>query len=429
MISKLRRKLTFLFATLTMLLFSITQFSMMHTYIEDVWRGDLSRINSTAYQVVKKCMEGGSIQNVDLSDYAQFNTEQQYLIYLTNGQEENTNAHLWGDSGKMLEELVRTGQKTGPDMTGSFDSWDGFLNVYPVVGKNQSRIYVAKAEFAGNEMIMLFQSKSLWENIIYFIELYGKYWVITFAAICVLSHCLVRKALQPVAASIQSQRNFVAAASHELKAPMAVIQANAEVLNHDNIEKKQSVILEECKRMTGLIHSLLTLAASDSGKQKLNIQEINVDTVMIEIWEAFGENARKKNIHLELGIDEHYPQLFCDGERLRQAIGILVDNAICYSPVGSSVLLGARVDKGKVIFSVIDHGSGIPDREKEKVFERFYSCDPSRTDKSHYGLGLSIAKEIVQALNGIIRLTDTPNGGCTFEIGIPINFSTLKKSL
>ena len=172
--------------------------------------------------------------------------------------------------------------------------------------------------------------------------------------------------------------------------------------------------------MTGLIHSLLTLAASDSGKQKLYIQEINVDTMMIEVWEAFGENARKKNIHLELGIDEHYPQLYCDGERLRQAIGVLVDNAICYSPVGSSVFLGARVEKGKVIFSVIDHGSGIPDCEKEKVFERFYSCDPSRTDKSHYGLGLSIAKEIVNAHHGTIRLTDTPGGGCTFEIVLSI---------
>lgn len=172
--------------------------------------------------------------------------------------------------------------------------------------------------------------------------------------------------------------------------------------------------------MTGLIYSLLALAASDSGKQKLNIREINVDTMMIEVWEAFGENARKKNIHLELGIDEHYPQLFCDGERMRQAIGILVDNAICYSPVGSSVFLGARMERGKVVFSVIDHGSGISDCEKEKVFDRFYTGDPSRTEKGHYGLGLSIAQEIVRLHYGKIELKDTPGGGCTFEINLPI---------
>lgn len=416
MISKLRRKLTLLFASLTILLFLMTQFSMMYTYVLDIWRSDLSRVNHIAYQIVEICMEGGSIQTIDLSGY----TEQKYWICLTNGQEENTNAHLWGDSGRELEELVRTGQKTGPDMTGSFDNWEGFLNVYPVVGQNQSRVYVANAEFAGNKMLLLFPCKSLWENILYFMEMYGKYWAVTFAAICVLSYYLVRKALQPVAASIQSQQNFVAAASHELKAPMAVIQANAEVLDSDNLEKKRRVILEECKAMAGLIQSLLALAASDSGKQQLRLQETNVDTLLIEVWEAFQETARKKHIHLELEMEEHYPHLFCDGERLRQAISIFVDNAICYSPAGASVLLGARLEKGNVVFSVIDHGSGIPDCEKEKVFERFYSCDPSRTDKSHYGLGLSIAKEIIKAHHGTIHLTDTPNGGCTFEIRIPI---------
>lgn len=419
MISKLRKKLIFLFVTLTMLVFTLTQITMIYANIEDAWGNDLVRLNKTADRIVQECMDKGSIKSIDLSIYVELNPGQQYLIYLTNGQEKNTNADLWGDAGKVWEELVRTGRVTGPDMSGGFDDWDGSIDIYPVVGNNQSRTYVAKAEFGENEMTILSPGKSLWENILYFSEIYAKSWVITLVAVCFLSYFLVKKALQPVETSIHSQRNFVAAASHELKAPMAVIQANAEVLDSDNVEKKQRVILEECKRMTGLIHSLLALAASDSGEQKLNIQEINVDTMMIEVWEAFGENARKKNIHLELGIDEHYPQLFCDGERLRQAIGILVDNAICYSPVGSSIFLGARVEKSKLIFSVVDHGCGIPDREKEKVFERFYSCDPSRTDKRHYGLGLSIAKEIVKAHHGTIRLTDTPNGGCTFEIGIP----------
>ena len=423
MISKLRKKLILLFVTLTMLVFTMTQITMIYANIEDVWSNDLLRLNKVADRIVQECMDKGSIQNIDLSIYVELNHGQQYLIYLTNGQEKNTNADLWGDAGKVLEELVRTGQATGPDMSGGFDDWDGSIDIYPVVGNDQSRTYVVKAEFAEIKMTILSPSKSLWENILYFSKMYAKSWVITLAAVCFLSYFLVKKALQPVEASIHSQRNFVAAASHELKAPMAVIQANAEILDRENVEKKQRVILEECKRMTGLIHSLLALAVSDSGKQKLNIQEINIDTMMIEIWEAFGENARKKNIHLELRIDEHYPVLYCDGERLRQAIGILVDNAICYSPVGSSVFLGARVEKGKVVFSVIDHGCGIPDCEKEKVFERFFSCDPSRTDKSHYGLGLSIAKEIVKDHHGIICLTDTPNGGCTFEIGIPIDCS------
>lgn len=420
MISKLRKKLTVLFITLTMLVFSMSQITLIQRNIEQSWHNELDRLYTTAERIITECMLAGSIQAVDLSNYVEIGPEKRYLISISDGQVEHSNAALWGEAGRELEELVRTGHQTGPSTSGHLDNWDGIVKVYPVVGENQSRTYVAEASFAGNQMVILSPGKSLWENIGRFAGLYAGNWIATLAAVCFLSRLLVKIALRPVEASIQSQRNFVAAASHELKAPLAVIQVNAEALGSGDTEKKQRVILEECGRMTGLIHSLLALASSDSGKQKLCIQEIDVDTMMIEEWEAFEETARKKHIHLELGIDEHYPKLYCDGERLRQAIGILVDNAISYSPTNSSTYLGARVEKGNLIFAVIDHGPGIPDNEKEKVFERFYSCDPSRTDKSHYGLGLSIAQEIVKAHHGTIRLSDTPGGGCTFEIEIPV---------
>ena len=89
--------------------------------------------------------------------------------------------------------------------------------------------------------------------------------------------------------------------------------------------------------------------------------------------------------------------------------------------------MGARVLPKQLALFVTDHGPGIPDAEKEKVFERFYSGDPSRTDKGHFGLGLSIAREIVKLHHGTIRLTDTPGGGCTFEV-ILFRISTEKRS-
>ena len=88
--------------------------------------------------------------------------------------------------------------------------------------------------------------------------------------------------------------------------------------------------------------------------------------------------------------------------------------------------MGAKVLLKQVVLFVVDHGPGIADAEKEKVFERFYSGDPSRTDKSHFGLGLSIAQEIVRLHHGTIRLTDTPGGGCTFEICLPIEKRSAK---
>ena len=417
MISKLRKKLILLFVTLTMLVFTMTQITMIYANIEDVWSNDLLRLNKVADRIVQECMDKGSIQNIDLSIYVELNHGQQYLIYLTNGQEKNTNADLWGDAGKVLEELVRTGQATGPDMSGGFDDWDGSIDIYPVVGNDQSRTYVVKAEFAEIKMTILSPSKSLWENILYFSKMYAKSWVITLAAVCFLSYFLVKKALQPVEASIHSQRNFITATSHELKAPLAVIQANTEAMESS---PKQKIILDECSRMNSLIQSMLSLASSDAGNWKMDIRETNVDTLLIETWEAFSETARKKNIRLNLDIEESYPTIKCDKERISQVLGIFLDNAISYSPSGTAVQIGAKVQGKQLVFYVIDHGPGISDSEKEKVFERFYSGDPSRTEKGHYGLGLSIAQEIVKLHYGKIELKDTPGGGCTFEIHLQI---------
>ena len=165
---------------------------------------------------------------------------------------------------------------------------------------------------------------------------------------------------------------------------------------------------------------MLALASSDAGNWKMDIRETDVDTLLIETWEKFSESARKKNIRLNLDIEDHYPKTHCDKERISQVLGILLDNAISYSSPGQTIEMGAKVLPPKLAFFVIDHGPGIADAEKEKVFERFYSGDPSRTDKSHFGLGLSIAQEIVRLHHGTIRLTDTLGGGCTFEICLTI---------
>lgn len=181
-------------------------------------------------------------------------------------------------------------------------------------------------------------------------------------------------------------------------------------------EQKRNVILNECNRMSGLIKSMLSLAASDTGCWKMNMRQEDVDTLLIETWEEFSRPAQKKNLHLDLNIEEHYPKLICDKEHLKQAIGILLDNAISYSQPGLSIEMGARVVEKFIIFYVTDHGSGIAEKDKDKIFQRFYSGDSSRTDKNHFGLGLSIAEEIVKLHHGTIVLKDTPGGGCTFEI-------------
>lgn len=227
----------------------------------------------------------------------------------------------------------------------------------------------------------------------------------------------IAKALHPVETARNSQNNFIASASHELRSPLAAIQSYAETMVAG---PKRDAILQECNRMTGLIQSMLSLAACDAGMWQMDFQEADVDMLLFETWETFSEKARKKDIRLNLDVEESYPPICCDKGKIAQALGILLDNAISYSPSNTSIELGAKVQAKQLVLSVTDHGQGIPDSEKEKVFQRFYSGDPSRTDKSHYGLGLSIAQEIVKQHCGTIYLKDTINGGCSFELILPL---------
>lgn len=100
--------------------------------------------------------------------------------------------------------------------------------------------------------------------------------------------------------------------------------------------------------------------------------------------------------------EECFPPLFSDEDRLCQIISILLDNAISYSPEHSSILLEASIQKNNLAISIIDHGIGISAADKKYLFDRFYRCDKSRTKKDHYGLGLSIADELVSLLDGKI---------------------------
>lgn len=227
----------------------------------------------------------------------------------------------------------------------------------------------------------------------------------------------IAKALHPVEAAKNSQNIFIASASHELRSPLAAIQSCAEIME---VSPERDSILQECKRMAGLIQAMLSLAACDAGIWQMDFQETDIDMLLFETWETFSEKARKKDIQLNLDVEESYPSIYCDKGQITQALGILLNNAISYSPSNTSIELGARVKAKKLVISVTDHGQGIRDSEKEKVFQRFYSGDPSRTDKSHYGLGLSIAQEIVKQHCGTICLKDTVNGGCTFELMLPI---------
>jgi signal transduction histidine kinase len=251
-------------------------------------------------------------------------------------------------------------------------------------------------------------------------------WLVMFIILLFVTHFLIRQAVKPTEKAMQSQKDFIAAASHELKNPLAVIISSCDMIENlpdckDEIKKYMELIDDETSRMTRLVQDLLLLSSIDAGNWTLHKSAIDVDTLLINLYEKFETICRQKNIHLQLTIPEEcFPTLISDADRLNQIIGILLDNAVDYSPEHSTITFAASIRKNELIISVKDHGIGISKPDKEHIFERFYQCDKSHTKKNHFGLGLSIAKELTDKLDGNITLRDTLGGGCTFILSLPM---------
>lgn len=251
-------------------------------------------------------------------------------------------------------------------------------------------------------------------------------WCGVFFFIIFLSRILIRTTVKPTEAAMQSQKDFIAAVSHECKAPLAAILSSAEMIaslpdTPDAVKDHTHVIDLEVSRMSRLIQDLLLLSSLDAGNWSFHMEEINIDTLLINLYTKYEQICRKKNILLQLNIpDECCPPLYSDADRLNQIISIFLDNAVSYSPPESEISLNASVEKNKLVITIIDHGIGISDKDKPFIFNRFYQCDKSRTQKEHFGLGLSIANELVNKLEGKIQLSDTAGGGCTFKLFFPV---------
>lgn len=245
--------------------------------------------------------------------------------------------------------------------------------------------------------------------------------------LCVLDWFFIGKLLAPIEESRRRQNRFVAAASHELRTPLAVIlSCSEELLTRKNASELQQlkVIHDEAQRMSGLVGNLLTLSAQERGENTLNLEPTNADTLALNAYETFESMARQKDLTFTVRLpEESLPQLICDRAKMEQLLAILLHNAISYTPAGGEITLSLRYESGNhtFTFSVADTGAGIPDSEKEKIFEPFYRSENARSTKGHYGLGLSIAKGIVSAHNGELRVRDRGDGrqGSVFEAILP----------
>ena len=239
----------------------------------------------------------------------------------------------------------------------------------------------------------------------------------------VFSFIFTRKLLKPIQENQQKQAEFVASASHELRTPLAVILSSAECCRTTSSPEQNNflnTIHQEGLRMSALIEEMLTLSQSDSQFFSVNKTSVELDTLLMNAYEAFEPMAKEKNITLSIRLPEKkLPSCFADKDRIYQVISILLHNAVSYTPEHGNISMFLTMEKAHFSIGIQDTGIGISDEDKKKIFDRFYRAEKARRTKGHFGLGLSIAYEIVKMHHGGITVQDNPQGGCLFTVTLP----------
>ncbi len=324
-------------------------------------------------------------------------------------------------AGKEDTFIITNDNKPATDQSGVFmfngTKNDDYLGILATIVTPNDTAY---------HLSLIYRQQSLFDILTKQAFLYISLWCLSLITVTTMSYLLIKKALKPTEVMLKSQKDFIASASHELKSPLAVILANAEKLEQlqiDDTEFRKSVKIldKECMRMSKLVRDLLLLASSDAKSWTICKNTIDIDTLLISLYETYEPICISKKICLRLEISEtSYPKFCADEERLFQILTIYMENALHHSAGNKQIEIKTAVTAKHITFSVIDHGKGIPEDDKPYIFNRFYCADKSRTDKSHFGLGLSIADELAKMMNGKAGCKDTDGGGATFFVTLPL---------
>ena len=223
----------------------------------------------------------------------------------------------------------------------------------------------------------------------------------------------------------QVKSDFVAAVSHELRTPLTSIYGFAETLLRQDIpfgeEDRRTFlgyIASESERLTEIVDQLLNVARLDAGDLQVELGRIDVGSVVSEVVETVDAGNGHR---FEIDLPEEPLAAEADPDKVRQVFSILVENALRYSPQGGTVTVGARRNADRVEVRVVDEGMGIPASEREWIFRKFYRAESAARDgAAGTGLGLFIAKELVNAMGGRIWVDSTEGEGSSFAFELPV---------
>jgi len=224
----------------------------------------------------------------------------------------------------------------------------------------------------------------------------------------------------------RTRSEFVANVSHELKTPLTSILGFVETLKEGAIEDREhrlkflQIIEEHSKKLNSLIEDLLQISKLESAREELKKEAVDFEKMLAEILKIFEKPMETKKIKVCLEI---YPKPFtilAESKLIEQAFSNLIDNAVKYNHPGGDIIIKAFYEDGFTVIQVTDTGVGIPEADRERIFERFYRVDRSRArDSGGTGLGLSIVKHTIERHGGRITVRSEDQKGVTFVISLP----------
>ncbi|KKQ37794.1 MAG: integral membrane sensor signal transduction histidine kinase [Candidatus Roizmanbacteria bacterium GW2011_GWA2_37_7] len=241
-----------------------------------------------------------------------------------------------------------------------------------------------------------------------------------------LSYFLAGKTLQPIQEMVDEQNRFISDASHELKTPLTSLKTAFEVFLRDKnpqLTDSKELIQEsliDVNKLQYLSEALLTLAQFQQPSEKHTFSRLNLNINITSTIKKIGPLAKTKRIAIKINLNDLY--VTADQYKLSEVWIILLDNAIKYSPEKSTIIITAKKSGNCAEIRVSDQGIGISQKDLPHIFDRFYRADSARSHQkgNGFGLGLAIAKKIVEQHRGTITVTSNEEKGSTFIVKLPL---------
>lgn len=424
---RVHRNLTILFTAITSLI--LISMSVGHLYISEKElkdNGYLSFLNES--NTIFSNMEHQTTITGSWLSTLSANNHFLMAVYDNDNMLSHTEKTLTNDQKQMVTDVLAEGKKILPPSLSSSTAYTSDRADFYYSDDDGTTYYTNIARIKNSSaylyMVILSSTRPL-ERQLYRQRFF--FFLINLAGILLLflfSHFYTKKLLLPIQENQEKQTGFIATASHEFRTPLAVMHSCLDAFRQANPEVKEQFLQtmeKENRRLSSLVNDMLILTQTSGRSLSVNMSETELDTLLLNSYEEFLPLAKEKGLRLFIELPEQIiPACLCDAGRLSQVLGILISNAVSYCNKNGYIKLALSTSHSRFFLTVEDNGIGISDTAKPHIFERFYREDSSRNKQEHFGLGLCIAKEIIDFHHGHITVSDTPGGGTTFTISLPI---------